>query len=35
MINGIIDEILEEMDRKENTVLDWSEFIEFMDKATI
>ena len=32
MINGIVNGILEEMDKSQG-LLPWSDFIEFMDKA--
>ncbi len=34
IINGIVNEILEGMDRDTEAELPWSEFLEFMDEAT-
>lgn len=34
MVDGIVDEILGGMDRDVEAELPWSEFLEFMDKAT-
>ena len=34
IIDGIIDQILESMDRDTEAELPWEDFLEFMDKAT-